>query len=387
MKRAHSTKKPRLVRGFLFLASALLVLLTSTSDATLLMISGPRHIASESVGITDGESVTITGSGFGTNVVTQDFLGGVGNAIESASNATLFGELGYINWADSDSAAHVNTTRAYTRTKSLRVVYPTFNAFGLVRNFGAYKSIYTRQLIYLDSGETTTGQIKINRYVGVPDAVIDVHGDGGSNSVHEDGRIPNTLLHDFWGGPGAYLTIQATGHPGDEPGFSANSLLQFNKWVLLETLFTPDSTAGAGDGTFQIRTVDPDDYSTVYGSQTIGPRVFWGGSDAAYEWLVVQLYIGNEMQQTGVAVYLDPEQYIAANAAGTSVKFILMCNASTYSASTQCSICQHTSWSDTSITFSANKGKLSSLDNGSAWAYPMSAINTPISNDGYTPSN
>ena len=359
-------------------------------------INRVRYSAGGGGSITDGQSVTITGTGFGTQTVTQDFMGGVGNPVESASDNTMFTSLSYSAWNTySDNAAHVSSTRAYTRNKSLNITYPTFSAFGLVRNLGTYKSLYSRQLIYLDSGATTTGQIKINRYVGVPTSTIPKSGDGSTNangtvnanSVHEDGRLPNTLLHDFWSAPGSYLTLNYTGHPGDEPGFSANSLLQFNKWVLLETLFTPDSTVGAGDGTFQIRTVDPDNYATVYGNQTIGPRGFWASSDAAFEWFVVQLYIGNGMQQTGVGIYLDPDHYISANAAsGTAPKYVLMGDAPTYAACTKFSICQFTSWSNTSITFPANKGNLSSLNNGSAWAYPMSGINTPINTNGYTPT-
>lgn len=349
-------------------------------------------------GIADGQSVTITGTGFGTNVVTQDFLGGVGNAVEAAADNTMFTSLSYTNWNTySDNAAHVSSTRAFTRSKSLNVTYPTFNAFGLVRNLGTYKSIYTRQIIYLDSGAFTDGQIKINRYVGVPTSTIPKSGNGttnangqpNANSVHEDGRLPNTLLHDFWvSGPGSYLTIQATGHPGDEPGFSANSLLQYNKWVILETVFKPDSTVGAGDGTFQIRCIDGTT-TTVYGNQTIGPRLFWNSADPAFEWLVVQFYIGNNLQQTGVGVYLDPEHYVSVNAASsTTPKFVLAGDASTYTACTKrtMAIQPFTSWSDTSIEVTANKAKLSSLDNNSAWFYPMSAINTPINENGYSPA-
>jgi hypothetical protein len=348
--------------------------------------------------IADGQSVTITGSGFGTQTVTQDFLGGVGNPVEAAADNTMFTSLSYSAWNTySDNAAHVSSTRAFTRNKSLNVTYPTFNAFGLVRNLGTYKSIYTRQIIYLDSGATTDGQIKINRYVGVPVGTIPKSGNGSTNangtvnanSVHEDGRLPNTLLHDFWvSGPGSYLTVQCDNHPGDEPGFNANSLLQYNKWVILETVFKPDSTVGAGDGTFQIRTIDGSD-GTVYGNQTIGPRVFWEDTDVAFEWFVAQFYIGNGMQQTGVGIYLDPEHYIAVNAASTTTpKFVLAGDASTYSACTKptMAIQPFTSWSDTSIQVTANKGKLSSLNNGSAWFYPMSAINTPINTNGYSPT-
>jgi hypothetical protein len=353
--------------------------------------------------IADGQAITITGSGFGTNVVTQDFLGGLNNPIEAAANDTMFTSLSYTDWNTySDNAAHVSSTRAFTRNKSLNVTYPTFNAYGLVRNFGTYKSIYTRQIIYLDSGIYVDGQIKINRYVGCPVSTIPKTGDGttnangngpGGNSVHEDYRLPNTLLHDFWvSGPGQYLTVQATGHPGDEPGFTPDSLLQFNKWVILETVFTPDTTVGAGDGTFKVRCTDGVDGTIIYGTttQTIGPRVFWAGSDPAFEWLVVQFYIGNNLQQTGVGVYLDPEHYVAVNAASsTTPKFILAGDASTYTACNKhtMAIQEFDTWADTSIHIpAANKGKLTSLDNGSAYFYPMSAINTPINENGYSPT-
>jgi hypothetical protein len=349
-------------------------------------------------GIADGQSVTITGSGFGTNMVTQDFLGGVGNPIESAANDTMFTSLSYTDWNTySDNAAHVSSTRAFTRNKSLNVTYPTFNAFGLVRNFGTYKARYARQIIYLDSGATTTGQIKINRDVGVPNATIPKAGDGSTNangtvnanSVHEDGRLPNTLSHDFWPAPGSYLTVQCDNHPGDEPGFGGSGkILQFNKWVIHESLFIPDSAVGAGDGTYAQRTIDGAD-GTVYGSTTIGPRVFWEDTDLAFEWFVVQLYIGNGMQVNGVGVYLDPDHYVSVNASsGTAPKFVLAGDASTYTACTKhtMSICPFTAWSDTSITVNINKAKLASIQNGACWLYPMSTINTPINENGFTPS-
>ena len=359
----------------------------------------PRYSAGGGGGtIADGQAITITGSGFGTNVVTQDFLGGLNNPVEAAANNTMFTSLSYTAWNTySDNAAHVSSTRAFTRNKSLNVTYPTFNAFGLVRNFGTYKSMYTRQIIYLDTGAFTNGQFKILRHVGVPVGTIPKSGDSSTNangttnanSVHEDGRLPNTLLHQFRvGGPGDYLTIQATGHPGDEPGFASNALLPYNSWGILETVFKPDSTVGAGDGTFQIRCIDGTT-GTVYGNETIGPRLFWNSADAAFEWLVVQFYIGNGLQQTGVGAYLDPDQYVSVNAASsTTPRFILMGDASTYAACTKrtMSICPFTSWSDTSITFNANKALLTSLNNGSAWAYAMSGINTPINTSGYSPT-
>src|SRR4051794_9430921 len=109
----------------------------------------------------DGDAYTITGTGFGTNVSSsnQVFLGGATGTLESIANGTNVrnsgsGLLGS-GWSyPGDEGAVVSTIRSFNGTKSL--LFDTLNGsvyqFGLTYDTGgAYKSIYARAIIYLDT--------------------------------------------------------------------------------------------------------------------------------------------------------------------------------------------------------------------------------------------
>lgn len=343
-----------------------------------LSTSGQGVISVNTGSIVDGSSYTITGTGFGTNTVGQEFLGGVNGPINSMSIGQTFRSLNRSGWTTytqvEDSIA--STTRSFTGYKTLlndtQAAYPNDHyQFGLTYDTGArYYSAYARFYVYLDTTATTI-QLKTVRFVGGPEK-----GGGGV----DDGDTPNSYETTYYNGAGEYFTNNG-GTPNPVWGTSSVSR---NTWNLIEVSFKPDTTLAAGNGTVKWRATDTSTNTVVYSNSATGVT-FWGSSFASnpYRYLVAQFYMGNYDPTLVPKTYFE-ELFFSWNAsASITPKFVLMGDASTYSGCTKGKLIVQKingTWSDTSIPIIINKGAHSNLTG--KYFYIMSDIDTPINTSG-----
>lgn len=344
--------------------------------------------------ITDGQAFTMNGSGFGTNVSASDqaFFGGVNGPIEGAATGTVIssGVTLPSGWTlPGGDPTFVSSARAYNGTKSIlhRYGYATatggsFNSslfqYAMLFNFGAsIKSLYTNVAYYFTVPVDSGGQVKLQRPVGP-------NGDGFTDTDY-----PNILTNNFPDVNGAnesafQLQSLAPGNTGGSllPNLLPNGpFLSLNAWVRLE-LFFNFGTASGSDGTIAYRSTRLSD-GTVLSSGTTGARTIWGGTDPEFSRWVIQGYMGNDAQQDGSQLNIDRDSYAVANkSASTFPKSVLLGDASTYAACTKTTLViqKFTSWSDTAIGITVNKGVHSNLTG--KYLYAMSAIDTAINSSG-----
>lgn len=329
-------------------------------------------------GFADGDEIEIVGSGFGSNEVSQEFLGGVNGPIETAANGASWNSVARPGWLfPGNSPSRISTTRSLNGAKSLANLNygPSNYQYGVAFDTGAqYRAIYTR-LAYYFSNPTNElkGQLKLDRYVGVH----------ASNDLISDINQPNTYYTRYWQGAGSYIAVNggssATIYP-DQGGGVDGHWMEMNGWYTKEVVFMPDSAAGAGNGSMQWRVVR-NATGQVVTAGTVSNRNFWGAGLGAFRYWVLQGYIGNEFASSLDEVYWDRDVYCAWNVAGSAVpKTVLMGNASTYDACTVFTVCRWTSWADTRIRAQANKGAHATL--AGKYFYVMAGINNPVNSTG-----
>jgi hypothetical protein len=333
--------------------------------------------------LADGASATISGSGFGTNSVSQEFLGGVNGVIEGLANNASWTAHARSNWTfPGAEPQQVSTDRSLSGTKSLaNLNWASDNfQFGSKFDTGGYKAIYTRFSYYLHQSPADSAlQNKLDRYVCGP---------LGTDEGIEDSNLSNTYFIYFRGGAGDFdSSIAVNGgsagtlYPENGGGTGGPwGLTGTGTWITKEVVFKPDSSAGAGDGSIQWRVIR-EDTRAVLTTGSFSSRNFWGSTHGAtpFRYWVLYGYLGNGV--TNGSVYWDRDIYCAwQNTDTTTPKYVLLGDASTYAGSTIFSVSPHTSWSDTTIQVTVNKGQHSNLT-GKYW-YVMSAPGTPINSNG-----
>ena len=346
--------------------------------------------------LVDGQSVSISGSGFGTNSVTQAFAGGVNGPIQGAtansniSNSSGGSNLalgGVLTWAGGDPQFASDAQTWGGRSIMNRYGYNvatggTYNSslfqYGFRADFGARVfATYWRTQYYISipGGTPQTGQVKHERYTGQP----------GVNSGLTDDAIACLLCNMY---PSASSN-------GQTQRFSAGPALSniseggpgwvLDGWIQREYMLVPGSQDGT-DGTFAWRHTRLSDNTVIAsGSQT--GLTFWQTGDISMRSWVMQNQFHNAAGVDGSVLWIGRDFYCSANLSNTTKpKFLLLGDASTYAACVpnKMVIQKTTSWSDTSISFTLNKGQLSSLSG--VYAYAMSDLNTPINSNGIIPS-
>jgi hypothetical protein len=337
--------------------------------------------------IADGNAFTMNGSGFGTNSVTQVWTGGVNGIIESiasgtglktgASGAGLLGGNWVCNTGYSETQQWVSDLRSFSGTKSIRNrygynvysggTYDTGNfQFALDYDFGSgYQAIYSNVCFNLENNGQTAGQVKFKRWVG-PD---------GSN--YDDNDYPNVLLNQY-----GFAAFNLTADAGTltRTDSIADPIWSFDNWVRMEVLFTP-GTSGTANGSIQYRITLLTD-GTVLSSGTISSATLWRNADPAYSHFIIQGYISNEMQSDGAELFIDRDIYAVANLSGTTVKYVLLGDASTYAGCTKrlLAVQPFSSWADTSIDITINKGPHTNLTG--KYLYAMNGIDSAINSSG-----
>jgi hypothetical protein len=366
---------------------------------TLVAMAGPgsRLYVSAAGDLADLDIVTITGSGFGTNVAAanQDFTGYSDGPVEALANGVSWSANLPANWTQAGGTdqlistdASLNGTRSIV-SRDLNDV--THYQFGCRRDLGAQKRItFTRFHVLTVDPDNDLIQTKLIRHLGGPTA------DGIS-----DADTPNMYIgRSYNGGIGSYIarnTAGGVGTPidptvtGDVTGHITDKYTSIGggTWFTIELMCIADSAQGAGDGSISWSSRN-ETTGAIVASGSVGSSVLWGASATYLPWehITMQGYMqvpdgtGDSLAQ----LYFDRDFYSAwADSGTTPPKYPLLGDASTYSACTILTSCTWGNgggtWSDTSIGgVKVNQGQHGNLT-GKFW-YVMSAPNTPINSSG-----
>ncbi len=222
------------------------------------------------------------------------------------------------------------------------------------------------------------GQVKFERITGSPNV----------NGGLTDDAWANILVNQY--GSSASFQIQSQG-----PGNNGGSLLpnvQFGGdgwdiggWVRRE-VFIVAGSSGVSNGSIQWRVTRLSD-GAILSQGSVSGRMLWGGTDPAYRAFILQGLPANAMLQDGSQIFIDSNSKAVANySAAAFPGAVVLGNASTYAAcDTRRFVMQDVqSAGSGNIRIRANKGVLPSL--GSAWAYVMGGINTPLNSNGIVPT-
>lgn len=356
----------------------------------LINIAGNRFFGVSGVALTDGGPQTFAGTGFGTNsgLNAQTMLGGIGGAIETATNnaniKTSSSGSGLLpagwtcNTTYADTGQWVSNTRAYNHTKAIKNrfgynvatggSYNTGNfQFGFAYDFGSnYGACYSNWIGYLNPQSQVSGQIKFMRWVGALS--------GGFT----DNQYPNILLNQV-----GFAAFNRFFNGDDQGNVSVSGTIwDFNGWVRYEVMFVPGN--GTANGSLQWRMTRLSD-NTVLSSGSSSSIQFFAtaAGETGFRWVVPQGYIGGSqsgtsgLQADGVEWYYDQDMYHCADLSGTTTpKFLYLGNNATFSSCSRLAIQRPTAWSNTSIT--VTNTNLGGFGSGtSLWWHVMDAINTP----------
>lgn len=346
------------IRRLLTAAAVLVaVLLLPAADAgPLNILSGPKCFGCATGGgggdtFAHGDSVTITGSGFGTHPMDIDFLGGVGGPIESTAlngtpsntSAWVFNDFGAPPVVKSDSVrgkTFMNTlSGSGDATTYESNVYNVFSS----KRIAPGAEIYWTYVLWANyTGTASTRQFKLFR-IGKSQTVVDentnvlIHCLNGSTNLNE-----NT--------GGSYVLMDGSG-TGWTPG---------DRWVRVEVAYIV-GTQGGSDGNYQIRFSYPNgsgtwtksNWMTFSGGGRNNTQVLSYPDSNRYGYIGWQHGIFNGL--TNMTLKWD-DAYVQR---GTFKRVELR---KTLGANEVGEIQSITSWSDTSVTIKLNQGGLAAGD-------------------------
>lgn len=298
----------------------------------------------------DGESIVITGTGFGTNALSNfEWLGGASGNIESGTVGSAFTKTGWSNDVDYPAVSRApdySNTKAHSGTKSIISSYlsDTYDSGIVFDTGGNQSSIYLSYWAYFDWAALFDGQWKTWRltsngtYSTAASHIMDMQ---WYNTGADDGTMNDNYLYDNWNGVGHDATdLKPSG-------------ISINKWAMAE-LYYVQETGGLSNGKLTYSIYNQDvavdvarDVSNL-DSNPINLR-----------WVGLQNYLGNLVHgdRTLCSVYVD-DVFIQW---GTPAR-VMLCKEATWAARKHAEIQIPTAWSNTEITFTLNQGSFGAED-------------------------
>lgn len=334
--------------------------------STALLISSAAAMAAPAITsiagtVSDNQEVTITGSGFGSNSLRQEFLGGT--RVDGLANGARIDQQGWPNWSlltpSTQMYPHVTTERGWSNGKSI-----AFDTRGTTEykqtlfydtGSGGFNMLYTNALIYLDHNTLLSGsylQWKMMRWYKIAD-VVD-HGQNLSGSYMSN-RLNSTSFFSTFNSSGQFTNWFDTAPTSmNLPGRGA--------WYRYETWVRMNSAPGTGNGLFRVRVTNPATGAVVTDNRVTNVMYNASGDTGNLRWLVLQNYFGNASDGgyaqdfNAQAVSFWDDLYISQSEARVEI-----CDQATYSACVNKEIQYPTSWADGSITVRLNKGNKSAV--------------------------
>jgi len=249
-------------------------------------------ITSTSGTVSDNQEVTITGSGFGSNALRQEFLGGT--KVDGLANGARIDQQGWANWSlltpSTQTYPHVTTERGWSNGKSI-----AFDTRGTTEykqtlfydtGSGGFNTLYTNALIYLDHNDLQSGsylQWKMLRWYKTRDVLDHDQNLSGSylsnrlNSISVFTGFNTDRQYAYW-----FDTAPMTSNlPGRR------------SWYRYETWTRMNSASGTANGYFRVRVTNPVTGAVVTDNQVTNVMYNASGDSGNFRWLVLQNYFGN----------------------------------------------------------------------------------------------
>ena len=307
-------------------------------------------VTSVSGAVTQGNTVQISGSNFGTHSLEVEWLG---NAIEQGADGSDFSKAGWDNnWGWSN--AKYTSGAIHSGSKSLKVIvdspsglYNGIFSFQLANPVKADGTLYVTWWVRKDN-QDNTGQWKMLRLSG--------------NKTIVDGAQELVLFNwNPYNGGGSKQIVLDPGTSNDQTRWPGDTYFAFgdNNWYRQE-LVIKASSLNQNNGTATLTRYDNVSVNSYSAGANLRTHV---NSSDTYSYVIWQNYVGNGLQTANI--WFD-DVYIQPTAARVE-----LCDAPSWGARTHCEIQVPTAWSGTAITIKANTG---SFTNGKpAYLYVLDA--------------
>jgi hypothetical protein len=363
-----------------------ILLLFGKSNATPIINSVPNTM-------TDGQSGNVFGSGFGTHTLTIEWLGGSSGNIEQGVVGNTFSKT---NWTAPSSPSYqqpqYSSTMSHSGTKSIKAFFTNTNQYDSWMYWdsgGTITKFYATWWAYMYWPGTqictdTKEQWKMWRLRG-DTSVNDVVGE----IMSSDWYVPLTGAASM-----NYVSINCAEaynnnacHPSGKTLWSTNSpgiqVIQPGKWQRIELIVEASSSPGTRDGKliYQIYHTSPNSLDNIknYTTDVMTP-LDTGISGKNFRYFHFQNYIGfgdaGCNTNVGPALYLD-DIYIQN---GTQAR-VELCDSNTWLTRKHCEIQPVTSWNNSTIGVSFNKGSFQS--GSTAYLYVVDS-NGNVNSQGYS---
>jgi len=328
--------------------------------------------------ISDGETVTVTVAGAGSNIPASQFqfLGGSYGPIESGTIGNLFTTIAPSGWdMPGGTGTYISDVESLNGGKSLLHDRSLGYQFGFAYNTGGIRRVgFARwSVLFQNPSNIEGGQLKQVRMVG------------GTSSRLEDYSYANMLLSGWTGTGGVYAARNDSPSPGTNlSGGAGREWHKDNEWVSVHLRVTDSSAANVADASIQVMTIRESDGS-ILGVWEQNNVLLRTSAEALIRNIVFQFYMGNNFNgASGCKVYIDRDIACAYSNTTTPPKFVYLGNASTWSACTVRTYCEWTSWTDngstSDITIKVNQGRHTSLSG--LYVYVLSDAGTVVNSTG-----
>jgi hypothetical protein len=336
-------------------------LLTIALLLTAAMAAAAPAITATSGTVADNQEITISGTGFGTNSLRQEFLGG--SKIDSLANNTRIDQQGWANWSamlpSTSTYPHVSTERGWSNGKSI-----AFDTRGTTEykqtlfydtGSAGFTTLYTNAVIYVDHMDLIAGsylQWKMMRWYKVPD-VLD-HAQGLSGAYLSNRLLASGVFTGFNSADQFVYWLDSQSGRTNLPGRRT--------WYRYETWLRMNSAPGTGNGAFRVRITNPATGQIVADNNISNVMFNASGDSGNFRYFVVQNYFGNasdggySQAGNGQAVAFWDDLYISQSEARVEV-----CDQATYSSCVNKEIQLPVSWANDRLTVRLNKGNKSQV--------------------------
>ena len=312
----------------------------------------------------DGNSIIITGSGFGTHSVVTQWLGGSDGLIETSPVGVPPPNVN--NWTfDSFGDNYITTDSVHSGNHAFRndlirnIVYAAAIRYGWSSQIGYSQDTFISWWVRrVHVGE---GQWKMFR-VSYANDITDI-------------ATPQFKMFNWDNGTQFFVvagpTTNATG-----ASWSMPYPTQDNRWYRMDVEVHTSSGHATSDGNYLVRLYDPES-ETVFRQNTVMNTMSFNDDNDYYQWFLWQNYMGNDIDgnlMLSQSTWTD-DIYIQVGEKSR----LELCDKPVWADRTHCEIQVPTEWSDSSIEFTFNRGSF----NGGLTAYIFVIDNDGNVSNGY----
>jgi len=338
------------MKKIIVLILSILILLIPT-----LVLSAPS-ISSVTGTITDGSTITVSGTGFTSHGLDIDF-GKDGIEAQSVGPASDFGNWQWEQTSEILTDPNITDSVVHSGTKAIDSTVIAYENASIWRwqyssTIGFSTDLYITWWVRKIRTGSGDGQWKMFRIMPI-DSIVD-------SSTPQIRWFDWDSYNQFFIAPGpGSSAINSDGSPED---YLSNPWPENdNNWYRVEIRVTTCSAQGVSDGSYTVTVLDPVGDTVESHSNNSAYNTFNYTGRNYYKWLIWQNFVSNEDSSFTMRVYLD-DPYVQVG----TVSRIEIGDSNTYSTCTHREIMEPSAWSTTSITAKLNTG---SLPNGTAYMF------------------